>query len=397
MNVEVQYCEWSTWLGTALSRAMAEQARCAWWAAPARAGPALQRVQAQLDEYYTAARLDLFQTASVNTLTESERCRIERAQQASPPQIGVSSGKLVAAVQRQQLMYAQAIGTGCPASQLPPGCSIGERPSCAWQDGLPLQARQPLLRHAIFASADGESHLVEALTQLLVRNLSLLVVGDSTAGEVVTNARCEVARRDEQQLDTRIRLAHPHGEREPSDGLDSRLRALNASLEQLAAEGGGVALLSIGVHFNQPDRAAYSAYLDRVRFACSKPSGAPVGSSPPLSFSLVVPGARHFRRSSDSPGGARIASLSCARPTHSTLHGMARRPPPASETRLPSRRPTPVSRSTRQLLELRMAEVSLLLRWVAWRRGRKRRVPPTASSYTCSAAVARRCESRQEV
>ena len=239
---------------------------CAWWAVPPRASTALQRVQARLDEHYTA-RLNLSQAVSAGTVTESERCRLERARQVTPPELDALNGKLTAAVQRHQLAYSTAINAGCPASQLPQGCSVGERPSCAWQDGLPLLARQPLLRHAKFASADGDSHLVAMLTQLRMRNLSLLVVGDSTAGEVVTHAQCEVARRGEQRLETSIRLAHPHGEREPSDGLDSRLRALNTSLERLTAEGGGVAMLSIGVHFNLPDRAAYVAYLSRVRAA----------------------------------------------------------------------------------------------------------------------------------
>ncbi|KAL1520916.1 hypothetical protein AB1Y20_022476 [Prymnesium parvum] len=228
-----------------------------------RATEPLQAAQLRLNHRFTHL-IHAPSTAPPSALTELEACRLSNSERERAPILPSDRARSLTAVLQQQIAFAKAISAGCPASSLPPHCSIGDWPSCAYQEGLPLHLRQPLLRYAAFAPVGEPSHLVVALRLLSARNHTLLVVGESTAGEVVRHGHCELARHNASSLRPRIELAQPHGQVRPEDVIEARLRALNASLEQVISAGGGMVLLSVGVHFNFPDREKYVAYLRQV-------------------------------------------------------------------------------------------------------------------------------------
>ncbi|KAL1511285.1 hypothetical protein AB1Y20_006091 [Prymnesium parvum] len=231
---------------------------------PPRATATLERAQMQLHRSFAASDAAL-SSAPSTLLTALEACRLANSPRTPPPVLPSNLSRSPAAVQQRQLDFARALSAGCAASSLPAHCSLGDLAPCAYQEGVPLHLRQPLLRHAAFA-ADGEpSHLAAALRTLRARNHTLLVVGESTAEEVVRHGGCELARHGAAAWNASLQLEHPHGQISPSGGgMDSRLRALNASLERLLSAGGGMVLLSVGVHFNLPDRRQYAAYLRQV-------------------------------------------------------------------------------------------------------------------------------------
>ncbi|KAL1520917.1 hypothetical protein AB1Y20_022477 [Prymnesium parvum] len=228
-----------------------------------RATEPLQAAQLRLNHRFTHL-IHAPSTAPPSALTELEACRLSNSERERAPILPSDRARSLTAVLQQQIAFAKAISAGCPASSLPPHCSIGDWPSCAYQEGLPLHLRQPLLRYAAFAPVGEPSHLVVALRLLSARNHTLLVVGESTAAEVITHGHCELARHNASDLSSVMQLAHPHGQVRPEDGIESRLRALNASLEQVISAGGGMVLLSVGVHFNLLYREKYAAYLRQV-------------------------------------------------------------------------------------------------------------------------------------
>ncbi|KAL3928162.1 MAG: hypothetical protein SGPRY_002507 [Prymnesium sp.] len=205
---------------------------------PPRAAPRLEQAQLRLNQAFTATAGSSL-LPSTASLTRRERCLLLRSERLASPR-ELASTSLVRAVMEQQAGAVDSMSRGCPPSSLPGGCGVGDLASCAWQQGLPLHGRDLILRHSLFAAKGDAAHLVSALSVLQRYRLQLLVVGESTAAEIIAHSNCELARHGAQSLNSTFRLAYPHGERFPVDGALARLHSLNTSLEELALSGGGV-------------------------------------------------------------------------------------------------------------------------------------------------------------
>ena len=206
------------------------------------------------------------ETEMQETLTPHEVCRWKKSQAhaAMFAAQNCTQNDTVNCTHAQQVAMSNVIASGCPPDPLvnvsapPYHCTLGRYPaSCAWQAGMPLHRRNGLISvFPVLLSKHHPSHLLVALQNLKQTNRSLTFVGDSTAETAAAAAICTVVRFGSWEL---AAYAKKHVHFAPNKLLDAL--PLNRTLQRLRSGSCGLVVVSVGMHFNQENRALYKNKL----------------------------------------------------------------------------------------------------------------------------------------